>query len=130
MKTSTTAKRLAEYMEIHKKRQVDILEMLKPHCEELGVKIGKSEISQYLSGKFEPGSEKIYLLSVALGVNTLWLMGYDEPMHIEEKPIPEDELDNELINLLSDLTPQETAQVIAFVAGLKAARGVTTSPRK
>ena len=47
-----------------------------------------------------------------------------------EKPIPEDELDNELINLLSDLTPQETAQVIGFVAGLKAAREVPSSPHK
>jgi transcriptional regulator with XRE-family HTH domain len=48
----------------------------------------------------------------------------------EEKPIPEDELDNELINLLSDLTPQETVRVIDFVAGLKAARAGEVSPHK
>lgn len=48
----------------------------------------------------------------------------------EEKPIPEDELDNELINLLSDLTPQETVRVIDFVAGLKAARAGEASPHK
>ena len=48
----------------------------------------------------------------------------------EEKPIPEDELDNELISLLSDLTPQETAQVVGFVSGLKAAREAQASVRK
>ena len=48
----------------------------------------------------------------------------------EEKPIPEDELDNELVKLLSDLNPQETAQVIGFVSGLKAAREAQASVRK
>jgi transcriptional regulator with XRE-family HTH domain len=81
MKTSTTAERLAEYMRIFNMRQVDILEAAAPYAEELGVKIQKSEISQYLSGKFEPGHDKIYALSVALGVNPVWLMGYDAPMY-------------------------------------------------
>ena len=81
MKVSSTSKRLAEYMALYQKRQIDILEDVRPYAEEFGTKINKSEISQYLSGKFEPGSEKIYVLSVALGVNPLWLMGYDEPMY-------------------------------------------------
>lgn len=78
---STTAERLAEYMRIHQMRQVDILEAVAPYSKDLGIKIQKSEISQYLSGKFEPGNDKIYVLSVALGLNPLWLMGYDEPMY-------------------------------------------------
>lgn len=112
VKISTTAKRLSEYMAMHGKRQVDLLEMLKPYCEEHGVKIGKSEISQYISGKFEPGSEKIYVLSVALGVNTLWLMGYDEPMYVEEKPADQyDELDNILADLMEKI-PTKLSEAI------------------
>ena len=40
----------------------------------------------------------------------------------KEKPIQEDELENELISLLSDLTPQEVVRVVDFVSGLKASR--------
>lgn len=119
MKTSTTAARLAEYMRIYRMRQVDILEAVAPYSKELGVKIQKSEISQYLSGKFEPGHDKVYALSVALGVNPLWLMGYDEPMYntveqasfnpdkeANEKPAEQlDELYDYAAELLMKLSP-------------------------
>lgn len=42
--------------------------------------IGKSAISQYLSGKVTPKQDKIYKLAQVLKVNESWLMGYDEPM--------------------------------------------------
>ena len=48
--------------------------------------IGKSAISQYLSGKVTPKQDKIYKLAQALKVNESWLMGYDEPM--DQAPIP------------------------------------------
>ena len=48
--------------------------------------IGKSAISQYLSGKVTPKQDKIYKLAQALKVNESWLMGYDEPM--EQSPAP------------------------------------------
>ena len=48
--------------------------------------IGKSAISQYLSGKVTPKQDKIYKLAQALKVNESWLMGYDEP--IEQSPAP------------------------------------------
>ena len=119
MKTSTTAERLAEYMRIYQMRQVDILEAVAPYAKELGVKIQKSEISQYLNGKFEPGHDKVYALSVALGVNPLWLMGYDEPMYntveqasfkqeeeAKEKPAEQlDELYDYAAELLMKLSP-------------------------
>ena len=46
--------------------------------------IGKSAISQYLSGKVTPKQDTIYKLAQALKVNESWLMGYDEPM--EQSP--------------------------------------------
>ena len=58
-------------------RQVDLLEMVKPFCQKYNVKINKSDISQYLSGKVKPGQEKLSMLSMALGVTESWLMGYD-----------------------------------------------------
>ena len=42
--------------------------------------IGKSSISQYMSGLVKPKQDRIYLMAVALNVNELWLMGYDRPM--------------------------------------------------
>lgn len=48
----------------------------------------------------------------------------------KEKPIPEDELDKELISLLSDLSSEERFRVVDFVSGLKAARGAAASRNK
>lgn len=42
--------------------------------------IGKSAISQYLSGSFRPKQDNIYKLSHALDVSEAWLMGFDVPM--------------------------------------------------
>lgn len=81
-------------------------------------------VSTWENGKAVPRMGAIQKMADYFGVSK------SDIIEDKEKPIQEDELDNELINLLSDLTPQETAQVIAFVAGLKAARGVATSPRK
>lgn len=79
MKISTTSERLKEYMAKYNLRQVDILEKAKPYCEEFGVKMNKSDLSQYVSGKNEPGQDKLVLLAKALHVSEPWLMGYDVP---------------------------------------------------
>ena len=52
--------------------------------------IGKSAISQYLSGKVTPKQDKIYKLAQALKVNESWLMGYDEPMEHPPAPASDD----------------------------------------
>lgn len=81
MKPDTTANRLREYMRIYQMKQADIVAAAQPYCTKEGVKINKSDISQYLSGKASPGSDKIYVLSVALGLNPAWLLGYNVPMY-------------------------------------------------
>lgn len=43
-------------------------------------KIGKSSISTYISGAYEPKQKNIYKIAKALNVNEAWLMGYDVPM--------------------------------------------------
>lgn len=80
MKQSTTSERLKDIMVRRKLRQVDILELAKPYCERFGVKLGKNDLSQYVSGKVEPGQEKLTILGLALNVNEAWLMGYDVPI--------------------------------------------------
>lgn len=42
--------------------------------------IGKSSISTYISGEYEPKSKNIYKIAEALNVNESWLLGYDVPM--------------------------------------------------
>lgn len=78
----TTAERLKQIMKERKLRQVDILEMCKPYFDDLGVKINKSDLSQYVNGKVKPDQPKLTLLAHALNVNEPWLMGYD----VDSKP--------------------------------------------
>ena len=51
MKKENTASRLREIMETRNLRQVDILNMTRPYCQKYNVKMNKSDISQYCSGK-------------------------------------------------------------------------------
>lgn len=43
--------------------------------------IGKSSISQYLSGSHAPSNKSAGAMSEVLGVNPVWLMGFDVPMN-------------------------------------------------
>lgn len=77
---STTADRLKEIMKCYNLRQIDILKRAEPYCKQYNIKLGRNDISQYVSGKVAPGQEKLTILSLALGVSETWLMGYDVPM--------------------------------------------------
>lgn len=87
MKSENTSSRLKQIMAERHLKQVDILNLAKPFCEDLGVKLGRNDLSQYLSGKVEPGQWKLTILGLALNVSEAWLMGYDVPMD-REKPTP------------------------------------------
>lgn len=84
MKVSTTAERLRLIMDNRNLRQVDILNLAKPYCDKFDVKLGKNDVSQYVSGKVEPGQYKLTVLGMALGVSEVWLMGYDVPMERDD----------------------------------------------
>lgn len=77
MKTSTTAKRLKEILDRDGLKQVDILKKAEPYCKLYDIKLTKADLSQYVSGKVEPGQEKLFILSQALDIDAAWLMGYD-----------------------------------------------------
>ena len=68
-------------------KQIDILKACEPFCNEYSVKMNKSDISQYVSGKVVPNQDKLFVLGCALQVNEAWLMGYDVPMNrIDKNP--------------------------------------------
>lgn len=80
MKAYKTNQRLKQIMEERNLRQVDILRAAEPYCKKYNIKLGKNDLSQYVSGKVEPGQDKLTILSFALNVSETWLMGYDVPM--------------------------------------------------
>lgn len=80
MKSSNTSERLKQIMREKSLKQVDILEAARPFCEKYNVKLAKSDLSQYVSGKVEPKQEKLTILGLALNVSEAWLMGYDVAM--------------------------------------------------
>lgn len=102
-----TSTRLKKIMEEKKLRQVDLLEMVRPFCEKYNVKINKSDISQYLSGKVKPGQEKLSMLGMALNINETWLMGYDVPKE-KQFNIENLNLSNEEKTLLKNFNKLDT----------------------
>lgn len=77
MKVCTTKERLKEIIEKRNLKQVEILRLCQPYCEKYSIKLTKSELSLYVSGKAQPRQDKLSILSMALNVSETWLMGYD-----------------------------------------------------
>lgn len=77
MRKETTSDRLKQIMSEKGLRQVDILDKVKPFCEQYNEKINKSHLSQWVSGINEPNQRKLTILAKALNVSETWLMGYD-----------------------------------------------------
>lgn len=71
------ALRLYEVMQDKGLRQVDVVELAKPYCNEHNIQLQKSDISQYLSGKAVPKAQKLKALANALNVDEAWLLGFD-----------------------------------------------------
>ncbi len=77
MRVATTAERLNQLMKQYDLRQADVLKRCDNFSYMFDVKIQKSDLSQYLSGKIEPSQKKLTILAAALNVNEPWLMGFD-----------------------------------------------------
>lgn len=75
-----TSIRLQRIMNDCNLKQTDILNLAKPYCENYGVKLSKSDLSQFVSGTVIPGTKKLIILSMALNVSPAWLMGYNVPI--------------------------------------------------
>lgn len=106
-KPYNTSQRLKQIMSMRNLKQVDIVNMAQPYCKKYNIHLGKSTISQYVSGQTEPGQYKLTILGLALGVSEAWLMGYDVPMERnsptegKKEPVSNDE--NELKELMDNI---------------------------
>ena len=89
MRKYETSDRLRELMAEKNWKQVDIINHSKPFQEKLGVKLGKSALSQYVNGVQAPDQKKLALLALTFDVSEAWLMGYDVPREREVIPEPE-----------------------------------------
>lgn len=73
----TTADRIREIMAERGLKQIDIVRLCQPYAERYRIRLGRNDLSQYLSGRCEPGQTKLFILAKALRVNEVWLMGFD-----------------------------------------------------
>lgn len=71
-KVDTIANRIRIALDMRGMKQADLVEK---------TKIGKSSISTYISGAYEPKQKNIYRIASALNVDEAWLMGFDVPMN-------------------------------------------------
>lgn len=70
------SERLLYVMKLKNIRQRDIVNV---------AKVSRSLISQYISGRFKPKTDKLYKIAEALNVSPMWLAGYDVPMPEEKE---------------------------------------------
>ena len=82
VRVSTISKRMKLAMDMRDINQAEL-------CRRTG--IGKSSISTYLSGDYEPKQTNLYKIADALSVTIPWLSGYDVEMNVEKenRPLPE-----------------------------------------
>lgn len=121
MEKKNTSARLKEIMLERNLRQVDILEHTLPFCQEYGVKMNKSDISQYVSGKVEPNQDKLFVLSLSLNVSEGWLMGFDVPKNRStSSSLPLSSQEKRLLDVFHSLNDEGQEKVLEYIDDLTA----------
>lgn len=69
--------------------------------------IGKSSISTYLSGEYEPKQQNVYKIAQALDVSINYLMGFEDE--------PEPQINTIAAHAMEDLTAEEIDEVLEFI---------------
>lgn len=120
MKAYKTSERLKQIMKERGLKQADIVRAAQPFCKKYNVILGKNTLSQYVSGKSEPGQEKLTILGLALNVSEAWLMGYDVPVERNIAPITNDSNGrlSECVNLFKLLDDDGQELIIRAIKGL------------
>ncbi|MGO5319237.1 aminotransferase class I/II-fold pyridoxal phosphate-dependent enzyme [Bifidobacterium boum] len=76
MAEGTFAQRLTEAMRQRGLKQIDVVR----RAPQYGIHLGKSHVSQYVSGKTVPRADTARALAAMLGVNQAWLLGESDTM--------------------------------------------------
>lgn len=118
---ATTGERLKIAMGNKGLKQIDLVNI---------TGLDRSQISCYISGKYEPKQHAINKLAVALDVSEMWLWGYDVPMERSETQKKNDDLVKviaqlrkdpdffEVVSLLAELPPEQYASVKTILSAL------------
>lgn len=83
-------------------------------------KIPKSALSEYLKGLYEPKQDRLLIMSEALNVDPVWLMGFDIPMEKEYKKSSSDEEDltegeKQVLELFRQIPVDQQPVVLAMI---------------
>lgn len=81
MESSIFATRLTNMLKQNNMKQIELVRL----AEEKGIKLGKSHICQYVSGKTIPRKETLQFLADVFEVDARWLLGKEEPEEAEKK---------------------------------------------
>ena len=87
--TESFSSRLNVAMAFRNVKQIDFVHA----AEKFNIKLGKSHMSQYVSGKTVPRADIAHFLAAFLQVNEDWLMGKDVPMEQNAVILPAIESD-------------------------------------
>lgn len=83
--TESFSTRLNDAMALRELKQIDFVHA----AEKFNIKLGKSHMSQYVSGKTVPRADIAHFLAAYLRVNEDWLMGKDVPMEEHAAVLPD-----------------------------------------
>lgn len=83
--TESFSTRLNDAMALRELKQIDFVHA----AEKFNIKLGKSHMSQYVSGKTVPRADIAHFLAAYLRVNEAWLMGKDVPMEEHAAILPD-----------------------------------------
>lgn len=83
--TESFSTRLNAAMALRELKQIDFVHA----AEKFNIKLGKSHMSQYVSGKTVPRADIAHFLAAYLRVNEDWLMGKDVPMEEHAAILPD-----------------------------------------
>ena len=83
--TESFSTRLNDAMALRELKQIDFVHA----AEKFNIKLGKSHMSQYVSGKTVPRADIAHFLAAYLRVNEDWLMGKDVPMEEHDAILPD-----------------------------------------
>lgn len=119
---SNIAERMIKAMQLRNLKQTDIVKL---------TGIGKSSISTYLTGEYEPKQRNIYKIAQALNVSEAWLMGYDVPMERISTTTNNSKTNEELSDIrmasyngvdLKDMSDEEIEEIKQFVTFVRSKR--------
>lgn len=108
-RSSTTSQRLREAMDAAKMKQADLAR---------ATGLSKGGISNYVMGRYEPKSDIISKLAIALNCSEMWLMGYDVPKERRQKSPDQYKLtegEQKLLELFRLIPEENRAMVLEMI---------------